>query len=759
MPIITDSIVDVGNYTTFNVGLSKSISNYTAEEVWDYPYCSSQWEYYKHIGHFDTKPLMDFAPGGTGEDTNKLFPLKYTGRNEMYYPQTYWFDPGEITYNTPDGIYCRVIWLYGTDGQISNLLTNKRRSIYATDGFKIVTQMDMTKVFLFLDNFVFEPYSNNANVNNINTLTYDNFKIKEDHDDTTSYTHPRDCSIFPAVMFKYNDKLYVHMLFQRGYVSLDWAWGLNAEQTTDPNHAQGWEWDAQPTSFDGTEGCYLPVNIARDFAGLRPQSVENFHTATDIPEIGAMYQWYYNTQTGGRLNPVTEDAYLKLASWYGGMFHHNGKYYKPVIKDGYVTGYTDDMTYPSDIDNWTGDTRHDVPPGPPTPPEPDLSEWDNISLNGAVLGGANAFCRVYYCTQSELTSLKAWTMGTGSGDPVPGGFDPSGNFIGLMMFPFTISGSGPDEIKFTTTGGIDPVTTQQMPRVLNTGVACESGKGDPVLTLSTAISVPSPCKNKGEPWLDYNSYIELYIPFCGIFELDPQAVIGRTVNIRLYTDVISGTCAGYASAVHNGSECIVAQGTGSPGVQIPISIGNYGLAQAARVQNTIGSVTGQASSMGQSLVYNQTVNGGYNREMFQARAQRVLGTTPSARESVARFNSTSVKSLGGAMAGISGILGGIQHWVSARTLANSASTSAVGGFSGSMAEWCGVFTPYIKMVIPRWRKPDTYKHTCAEPDVTTRSLKSCSGFCICSNPDTSDISATEAEKSVIYQLLSTGVYV
>lgn len=447
---------------------------------------------------------------------------------------------------------------------------------------------------------------------------------------------------------------------------------------------------------------------------------------------------------------------LKWQSWCGLKFQYSGTMYKPIIQGGIVVGYSDDMDAESEYDDMTNVTGNNIPSAPPRDPAQEDSPWDEIKLNGAVLGGANAFCRIYYCTQAELTQLRTWTMGNSEhGDPVPGGFSPKDNLIGLMVYPFNLSGDGPTNIVFTTNGGIDPVTTKEMPRSLDTGVSCEGGKGDPVQILSATVAIPETEASWGEPWLDYESHIELYIPFCGVYEIDPQAVIGRTVTIKIYLDPISGTCAGYAYASKGGGTCIVAQGSGTPGVQIPIATGNYGLAQAARVNNTLSSVTGTAqTTLSAQVMQNSLANRPGEAGLNGVR--RIAQPNTTARSSIANFNKAGV---GNAALSVSGLLSGIQHWVSARQIANSCSTSASGGFSGSMAEWCGVFKPYVKIVRPKFRKPNTYKHTCAEPDVSTRTLSAVKGYAVCINPDLSGIPATEQEKAIIYQYLTTGVYV
>ena len=166
----------------------------------------------------------------------------------------------------------------------------------------------------------------------------------------------------------WNNKLHIHRLFQDMYPALDWSWYVST--SAEDKQVQGYEWDAQSLSFDGSQGVYFPINIFRQFIHLYPASVENHESWTvDFSgDVGAIYQWRYGYHTGGRINPATQDTYLEAMSWYGMMFEHKGVQYKPVIQNGYVTGYTDDMSLESDIDTWTGGTNHDVPPSPPGPP-------------------------------------------------------------------------------------------------------------------------------------------------------------------------------------------------------------------------------------------------------------------------------------------------------------------------------------------------------------------------------------------------------
>lgn len=88
-------------------------------------------------------------------------------------------------------------------------------------------------------------------------------------------------------------------------------------------------------------------------------------------------------------------------------------------------------------------------------------------------------------------------------------------------------------------------------------------------------------QQRGEPYLDYSCAIELYLPFCGIFSLDTQAVMGRTITAQLVLDPTSGSITGYAWVSESGQKLPVAYGSGQVGVDLPITAQQYGMSKAA----------------------------------------------------------------------------------------------------------------------------------------------------------------------------------
>ena len=90
----------------------------------------------------------------------------------------------------------------------------------------------------------------------------------------------------------------------------------------------------------------------------------------------------------------------------GGLYIKADKIYKPIIKDGYVSDFTEDLNTESDIDNWTGDTNHKVPDESPGGSGDDKDD-DSDDINfGYMFSGAGAFTNLWYCTQQDLTNLR-----------------------------------------------------------------------------------------------------------------------------------------------------------------------------------------------------------------------------------------------------------------------------------------------------------------------------------------------------------------
>ncbi|MBO7717025.1 MAG: hypothetical protein J6S85_25895 [Methanobrevibacter sp.] len=269
---------------------------------------------------------------------------------------------------------------------------------------------------------------------------------------------------------------------------------------------------------------------------------------------------------------------LKMQSWCGLMFHFQDKYYKPIVSGGVITGYTDDMTQESDWDDITNVTGNNISPTPPGPaPGPgDDDPWDGVDFGGSS-GGGGAFAKFYYMTSTELANLRSWM----NSNNVPEGFNPMAQIIGLSQLPVAISGSDSENVMFVNSAAI---YTEGQNRVVDTGVATQRGLGRTIVFNLGSVEIPRRMQQRGEPYLDYSCAIELYLPFCGVFSLDTQAVMGRTITAQLVLDPTSGSVIAYAWVSESGQKLPVAYGSGQVGVDLPITAQQYGMSKAALSQ-------------------------------------------------------------------------------------------------------------------------------------------------------------------------------
>lgn len=697
MAIITDSIVDVGTYTTFNVGLSKYISQYSEDEIWNFPYCSSQWRFWQHIGD---STYNDFAPGGAGEPYNLQFPLKFTGRYESDGALN--FDPGEIEYNNPGGIYCRIIWLYGTTTPITTLFPNNKRSITSGDNVKIITQMDMTKCRIHAKDVVPGDYVHPIGpVNQTNYINFDDFKIIENHDNVTDYMPPSHGVIFPAVMFQWNGKLHIFRLFQNSYNALDWSWFVSTN--TEDKNVQGYEWDAQSLSFDGQQGVYFPINIYRQFQHLYPLSAESHESWTVDFEgnVGAIYQWWYGSHTGGRINPATEETYLEAISWYGMMFEHKGIQYKPIIIDGYVTGYTSDMSITSDIDNWIGATNHNVPPAPPGPTPSTDDDIDSMGFDGMScnVGGP---AKYYIMSYSDIHHL----IGDFNAHAEPG-TSISNNIISCYVNALDWNWStGSEPIEIYSGGAQTVAFTSDINYAVLTGYNARDIIG--------SIDVPR-MTNTFYDFSPYSTY-EVYIPFCGWVAL-PDTVAGRHIKIYFETDEATCGCKGRVFFVDNsGNGVTVAEITGSFGAPCPIQVIEGGLYKQAMLSNGLQVIGGMASG--------------------------IMGGAMGAGALAVSGLSSAMQSLGNCL------------------IAGNTNYGQTIGRAGDASGLMCAGKPYLKITYPPIDEVvnnSMFGHTVGYLCNTVGQLKNFSGFTVCANPHITGVKCTDTEKEEIKRLLEDGV--
>ena len=236
-------------------------------------------------------------------------------------------------------------------------------------------------------------------------------------------------------------------------------------------------------------------------------------------------------------------------------------------------------------------------------------------------------------------------------------------------------------------------------------------------------------KERGIPFLDYESTIELYIPACGTFILDPQTVLGSTLSVKMWLSTSTGECNSIAYVTRNGVKAPVAYGSGSLAVPMPVTSVGWGSYLAAVTNANIKYYFGGLNSMASEL----QLFGGLETGNQFAEASGLPGI-------------------------MSSFQGAAQAEQNIAHLKNSSFTSVSGSF-GSTAAWNYPFNAYVKITRRHFKKPSNYAHTRGIPLVETKTLRDCAGFTICVNADVTSINATIQEKNMIVEALNNGVIV
>ena len=374
----------------------------------------------------------------------------------------------------------------------------------------------------------------------------------------------------------------------------------------------------------------------------------------------------------------------------------------------------------------------------------DDDPWHGISFSGVGVGGAGAFAKCYYMTSTELANLRSWMNSIN----VPEGFDPMQQIIGLSQVPVALSGSGPENVVFVNSSAVyDPGVET---RAVDTGVATQQAMGTPISYYLGSVDIVRRMQERGEPYLDYDCQIELYLPLIGMFSLDTQAVMGRTISAYAVLDPVSGTLAAYAYVSRDGQNLPIAYGSTTIGVDLPISAQQLSVSRAALKQAN--------AQLGASLL---------------SGALTMLAAASSSGKSSGSGAKTSTGSSGLSAAGIreagsdymkasqvGNVFGDFMNWGrTIRQLSYGNNTAVAGSFGGSTAQWSYPFTPYVKIIRPRYEKPSNYAHSQGVPCVQTKTIGSCTGFIQCIGADVSGITgATDLELQAIQAALSNGIY-
>ena len=428
--------------------------------------------------------------------------------------------------------------------------------------------------------------------------------------------------------------------------------------------------------------------------------------------IRAYYDWYY---AAGEfyVRAADLDTALKQLAACGCYFEANGTVYKPITTDGIVTGYTADLSKNGEwdlINDVTGNTIPDKPSGGGGGGT-DEDNDDPIPTVGAPYSSGLAR---YYATTAGSTILNHISEAMGAWNLKDSGKDLYKNIISCKLIKppaaIPVSGSEP----FTVYG----VTLQYEGSDITLPVINDN----PVKSFGS-YNIP----RKFNDFRDYAPYtkVEIFLPYCGWTVL-PSHVVGRSVSVTYYTDIIAATCK---AVVYCGTN-VVAEAAGVIGLDIPMVTENAG-------------AKAEAVTMG-LLAYGK------------AGLQTALGVGAA----VATKGKVGVKSA----------VGGLENLVSAYSqtaMAFNQNYTEINGKNGDGCCIAGISAIVIKITRPKFGAnttapyvPSEYGHAAGFVSMKSAKVGSFTGLLVADNVDTSGISgATDREKQLIKLYLESGIYV
>ena len=466
------------------------------------------------------------------------------------------------------------------------------------------------------------------------------------------------------------------------------------------------------------------------FARLWSTNVMN--AAQGTPIYGGGNNHYYTlTAINNRIYPVLAQAafddVIKVAATYGlpfaidfptdahSLFTSNITTFIPIANDGgYYNGRFETLTVNGvinpelslqNLEQWNGgiNAPYDDRSYNPDIPIP----TDSIDLTQPNLTAIDAFNRTYIIDGNSVDSLGAllWSGDNSFLSDVMKSFElygekPINGIINLMLFPFDVR---------TKTGAAQNTTIKI--GTYDTQIAAYR-----LPTNANAVYDFGAFKWEKEfdNFLDFEPFTtaELYVPFFGMFPLQNSHFIGKTIDIKVAVDFITGaaTCIIYVS--DRGIRHPVIYKNATLGVQVPIT----GDDVSGRVNTILNNAMGVIPDIGN--VAKSAITG------------NIGGVVKSAIS--AEMHSFGVDAV--------------------PTMYQTA---------GSSAPECSLYLPkkpYIILYTPEIITTDNYNSCIGYATFEDVTIGNCHGFCKFDNIDLSNIVAIDAEKMQIANALTGGVY-
>lgn len=710
MAVTTDSYYDIikDGVTLDRIGLSKTLNNYTIDEIAEYsfvgsysqcgkqimPKSESGWTYVGYSQDHGSCPFAAAFHSGTYERIDIE-----DGLTEDY----------NLTEN---GIYRKVVLLHDTTG------TYPFNPSTSLSNMKIITEFDAPKYTMDFGTksdmltsesgyHYWRPYEQSSKYNT--HLGYpDNEQIST-------------CGFQAYIIIEYNNTYYFIMANVINKIFTDGLFKAANINNSNISVCANQIVDYQDANPAGIAETVIQWFSNYDFTGDNPTPIDQ-NLSLDA-EYWNDYDGYcsvilfHNKGFRQVFNFTKEyNLLLYIAGCYGIHFIVDGTVYKPIISDNFVVGYSDDLNVVSDLDGYTGSTKHDLPvtpPGPAPPPVPgdDDDNTDPISTTAAPFGSGIAH---YYAMTADSVLLQHVSEALSTWDIDSSKKDLYRNLISCKLIkpPAPIPTSGSED--FTIYGVV--------PQYQGAGVKLPVINGNPSNTFG-----PYSIKRKFNDFRDFAPYskAEIFLPYCGWTPL-PSHVIGRSVTVKYFTDIIAATCKAVVFCNNN----VVAEAAGIIGLDIPFAAENVGAKMEAANMGLLSSTLGAV----------QTAVG--------------VGTMVSTKSGSGMKNVTS---------GLSQVISGCTQI----SMAGNENWTEINGKAGDGCSLSGVTNIIIKITRPKFGSystapyvPSGYAHNIGYVAMKQTKPGNVTGLLVCDNVDTSGIGgATQRERELIKAYLESGIIV
>lgn len=582
MSIATDTTyaVKYNGDTVDEIGQSKTLNNYTSAEIEDFLYC----------GCYNNTLKGNLFPFSTTEgsyDTwnangDKYMPFKTNAVTGSYMEML--TGGGAYIDNNSNGRYVGVVLVVDTAGNgYVNCITQNNASNY-----RIVTEFDARNYYINhggnfaqVDSFGATSWDDeNAGLYNYD-YTNESLHYIYKHDNTeTDINLYGEISVFPYTVL-IDTSTNLMYLVKMSSLILQTSFRANIA----PNENGGYcllKFTGNNDTENSLSVTYNCLNFGDSFSDTGTNTYSwtysttheiNKYHKTDKEFISKTHFQYHNFITSYWF--TTLNALIWLFAAGGLKFKCNDKMYKPLISNNVVYGYTDDMTQNSEIDNYTGDTKHNIPvtpPAPPTPPHPTGDIETDMPL--AYIGGTAGMVDFIKINAAGLASADDIADAISRFDITTIGKDLLRNFVAFKCYAVldiddsivrdikvsghTLKDENDHALQGEYIGGVAPVDFS-------------AGRVEPVFN----------------DFRDYAPYthIQMYVPFCGWFDL-PSWCMGKEITGTMFTDLYNGT----VKAVIYASRTVVAEVGGCCAFDIPFAAESTGMKAGAVISSALNTV-------------------------------------------------------------------------------------------------------------------------------------------------------------------------